>query len=119
MSLSQLLGGACRDEVVTSYWAGLQNPEYSVAAAEKARDGRFSCMKIKVMHGMDVVGRLERMLEVAPDLNRENLRKLARKHEPGFRDPDRCAVGLDRRREPVARRQADSWTFVLVASNGV
>ena len=69
MSLSQLLGGSCRDQVVASYWAGLQNPEYSVAAAERARDGGHGCMKIKVMHGMDVVGRLESMLKVAPDLH--------------------------------------------------
>jgi L-alanine-DL-glutamate epimerase-like enolase superfamily enzyme len=40
-----------------------------VAAAEAARDGGFSCLKIKIMHGMDVVGRLERMLQVAPDLH--------------------------------------------------
>ena len=69
MSVSQLFGGACRDEVVTSYWAGLQSPEYSPAAAEAAREGGFSCMKIKIMHGMDVVDRLERMLQVAPDLH--------------------------------------------------
>ena len=69
MSVSQLLGGSCRDQVVASYWAGLQNPEYSVAAAERARDGRHSCMKIKAMHGMDVAGRLESMLKVAPDLH--------------------------------------------------
>jgi muconate cycloisomerase len=69
MSLSQLLGGACRDEIVTSYWAGLQNPDYSMAAAERARDGGFSCMKIKIEPGMDVVARIERMLEVAPDLH--------------------------------------------------
>jgi muconate cycloisomerase len=69
MSMSQLLGGACRDEVVTSYWAGLQDPDFSVAAAERARDGGFSCMKIKITPGMDVVKRLEKMLAVAPDLH--------------------------------------------------
>lgn len=68
MSMSQLLGGACRDEVVTSYWAGLQAPDFSVAAAERARDAGFSCMKIKITSGMDVIGRLEKMLAVAPDL---------------------------------------------------
>jgi muconate cycloisomerase len=69
MSMSQLLGGACRDAVATSYWAGLQNPDYSVAAAERAREGGFTCMKIKIMHGMDVIARLEKMLAVAPDLH--------------------------------------------------
>lgn len=69
MSVHQLLGGACRDKVVGSYWAGLQAPEYSVAAAEKARDTGHSCMKIKIMAGMDVVDRLQRMLAVAPDLH--------------------------------------------------
>ena len=69
MSVSQLLGGTCRDKVVGSYWAGLQAPEYSVAAAEAARDSGHRCMKIKIMAGMDVVGRLERMLAVAPDLH--------------------------------------------------
>jgi muconate cycloisomerase len=69
MSLSQLLGGACRDRVVGSYWAGLQAPEYAVAAAEAARDSGHSCMKIKIMAGMDVVDRLERALAVAPDLH--------------------------------------------------
>ena len=69
MSMSQLLGGSCRDAVATSYWAGLQNPDYSVAAAERAREGGFTCMKIKIMHGMDVIARLEKMLAVAPDLH--------------------------------------------------
>ncbi len=68
MRVGELLGGYCRNEVVSSYWAGLQNPEYSPAAAVGARDGGYSCLKIKVMHGMDVVDRLQRMLEVAPDL---------------------------------------------------
>lgn len=68
MRMGQLLGGYCRDEVVTSYWAGLQDPEYSAAAAQRARDGGYGCMKIKAMHGMDVVARLETMLAVAPDL---------------------------------------------------
>lgn len=69
MRLGELLGGYCRDEVVCSYWAGLQNPEYSVAAAEAARDGGYSCLKIKITQGMQVVERLERMLAVAPDLH--------------------------------------------------
>lgn len=68
MRMGQLLGGYCRDEVTTSYWAGLQAPAYSAAAAQRARDGGYGCMKIKIMHGMDVVTRLETMLAVAPDL---------------------------------------------------
>jgi muconate cycloisomerase len=68
MRVGELLGGYCRDQVVSSYWAGLQSPEYAPAAAAGARDGGYSCLKIKVMHGMDVVDRLQRMLDVAPEL---------------------------------------------------
>lgn len=68
MRVGELLGGYARDEVTTSYWAGLQAPQYSVAAAEAARDGGYGCVKIKITQGMDVIRRLEKMLEVAPDL---------------------------------------------------
>lgn len=68
MSMSQLLGGACRDHVIGSYWAGLQDPEFSVASAEAARDGGYGTIKIKIMDGMDVIERLRRMHEVAPRL---------------------------------------------------
>jgi muconate cycloisomerase len=68
MRMSDLLGGACRDHVIGSYWAGLQNPTHSVAAATAARDGGYSCLKIKIMQGMEVIERLQRMRELAPDL---------------------------------------------------
>ncbi len=68
MSVSELLGGACRDHVISSYWAGLQTPEHSLAAATAARDGGYSCLKFKIMKGMPVIERLQRMREVAPDL---------------------------------------------------
>ena len=68
MSVSALLGGPCRDHVVSSYWAGLQTPEHSVVAAAAARDGGYSCLKFKITQGMPVIERLQRMLEVAPDL---------------------------------------------------
>ncbi len=69
MRVGQLLGGYCRDEVVSSYWAGLQSPEYSPTAAAGAREGGYSCLKIKITRGMDVIDRLQRMLKVAPDLH--------------------------------------------------
>lgn len=68
MSMSQLLGGACRDHVIGSYWAGLQDPDFSGPSAQGARDGGYGTIKIKIMEGMDVIGRLQRMREVAPDL---------------------------------------------------
>jgi muconate cycloisomerase len=68
MSMSQLLGGACREHVIGSYWAGLQDPAFSVAAAQAAHDGGYGTIKIKIMEGMDVIGRLQRMRDVAPDL---------------------------------------------------
>lgn len=69
MRVCDLLGGACREQVVGSYWAGLQNPTHSLDAAHAAREGGFSCLKIKIMEGMAVIERLQRMLEVAPDLH--------------------------------------------------
>lgn len=68
MSVSDLLGGRCRDHVVGSYWAGLQSPDHSVAAAVGARDGGYSTLKFKITQGMPVIERLQRMLDVAPDL---------------------------------------------------
>ncbi|MBT3342520.1 MAG: mandelate racemase/muconate lactonizing enzyme family protein [Gemmatimonadetes bacterium] len=69
MRMCDLLGGACREEVVGSYWAGLQNPTHSLVAAAAARDGGYSCLKIKIMTGMAVIERLQGMLEIAPDLH--------------------------------------------------
>ncbi len=65
MRVCELLGGCCRDDVLTSYWAGLQNPDYSVTAAAAARDNGYGCLKIKITPGMDVVARIDSMLEVA------------------------------------------------------
>lgn len=69
MRAGDLLGGIARDEVVTSYWAGLQAPEYSVTAARAAADGGYGCLKIKIMHGMDVLERLRLMHEAAPEVH--------------------------------------------------
>ncbi|MEC8990401.1 MAG: enolase C-terminal domain-like protein [Candidatus Latescibacterota bacterium] len=69
MRVCDLLGGACRDHVIGSYWAGLQNPTHSLDAAQAARDGGYSCLKIKITQGMEVIERLERMRKVSPDLH--------------------------------------------------
>ncbi len=69
MRMCDLLGGACRDHVIGSYWAGLQNPTHSVQAAAAAKEGGYTSLKIKIMQGMDVIERLRRMQEVAPDLS--------------------------------------------------
>ncbi len=69
MSVSDLLGGAARPQVQTSYWAGLQAPAYSVTAARAAAAGGYGCLKIKIMHGMDVIERLRQMHEAAPALS--------------------------------------------------
>jgi len=66
MRVGELLGGIGREEVVTSYWAGLQAPEYGVTAARDATAAGYGCLKIKTMHGMDVIERLRLMHEAAP-----------------------------------------------------
>ena len=68
MRVGELLGGIAREEVQTSYWAGLQAPEYSLTAARAAARGGYDCLKIKIMHGMDVVERLRLMHEAAPEV---------------------------------------------------
>ncbi|MFH1570373.1 MAG: enolase C-terminal domain-like protein [Gemmatimonadota bacterium] len=93
MRAGDLLGGIAREEVVTSYWAGLQAPAYSVTVARAAAAGGYGCLKIKIMHGMEVIERLRLMHEAAPQVrfivdamqrydNLEEMLELARAMEP-------------------------------------
>lgn len=68
MRVGELLGGIARERVLTGYWAGLQAPAYSVTAARAAAAGGYGCLKIKIMHGMEVIERLRLMHEAAPQV---------------------------------------------------
>lgn len=68
MRVCELLGGAFRDEVVSSYWAGRQSPEYSVQVAQEAWVQGYRCIKIKDRQDLPTVGRVRAMHEEAPDL---------------------------------------------------
>ena len=68
MRVCELMGGAFREVVVSSYWAGRQAPDYSARTAQTARELGYTSLKLKAKQGDPLVERIRAMHEVAPDL---------------------------------------------------
>lgn len=68
MRVCDLLGGAFRDEVVGSFWAGRQTPTHSIETAQEAWVRGYTCIKIKDRADIPLIERVAAMHAEAPDL---------------------------------------------------
>jgi muconate cycloisomerase len=68
MRVCELLGGAFRDQVESSFWAGRQTVEDSVETAQEAWVRGYGCIKIKDRKDIPLVERVAQMHAQAPDL---------------------------------------------------
>lgn len=93
MRICELLGGAFRDQVATSYWAGRMTPEDSRQTANDAWSKGYNCLKIKDRKDIPLIERVEAIHAEAPDLQLiidpmqayddiEDMIELARRLEP-------------------------------------
>lgn len=68
----RLLGGACRDRVLVSYWTGTRTPEDLVRVGQIAVELGFREMKCKCRWGEPYVEQMTAMAKALPDLKLTN-----------------------------------------------